>query len=87
VTTPIIARLWKEGELILEEQVSVPEENFNQSITALFEKHLKLVGGALHMIEIEFLDEADPLQRFLRFGTDSSLMEQPVEMKRHHREV
>jgi hypothetical protein len=38
----------------------------------------RLAAHALHMIEIEFLDEPNPLQRFFRFGSDPRLMRRPV---------
>ena len=37
-----------------------------------------LAEHALHMIEIEFLDEPNPLERFFRFGSDPRLMRRPV---------
>jgi hypothetical protein len=48
-------------------------------LEALAEIHMaRLLAYNRHMIEFEFLDEPDPLQRFFRFGTDPSGMVQPI---------
>lgn len=51
-------------------------------LETLAEKHAKrllaLPGGDRHMIEVEFLDESDQMQRFFRFGTDPSRMVRPI---------
>jgi hypothetical protein len=39
-----------------------------------------LAAKSLHMIEIEFLDEPNPLQRYFRFGSDPQMMRRPVEV-------
>jgi len=50
-------------------------------LDVLAERHaislLALPGGDKHMIEFEFLDEPDPMQRFFRFGTDPAGMVRP----------
>lgn len=62
---------------IFEEVIEVGEADIGE----IGEKHLrKLLPYARHMIEIEFLEESDPLRRFFRFGTDPGLMVMPIEM-------
>jgi hypothetical protein len=68
---------------VLEELADVDDEG--DGMEALVEKHaihlLTLPGGERHMIEIEFLDEPDPLQRFFRIGTDPDQMITPVAVR------
>ena len=63
------------------EEEHVVDEHGSQ-IENLAEKHatklLALPGGEKHMIEIEFADEPDPLQRFFRIGTDPGGMVRPI---------
>jgi hypothetical protein len=63
-------RVWVEGELRLEEQPTDHEETIRRLP--------EIIGlASLHMVELEFLDEPDPLQRFYRFGTDPRRMVRP----------
>jgi len=69
-------RLFADGEQILEERVDADESE----LAGLAEKHTVMLGDLAgpHMIEIEFLDEPDPNQRFFRFGTDPRGMVIPI---------
>lgn len=67
------------GKLEFEDTVTVPVSGLEDVIAPLAEKHAQaLASQEKMMIEIEFLDEPDPNERFFRFGTDPSRMVQPV---------
>lgn len=78
--TRIAIRGFIGGVKQFEEHVDASESG--DELEGLAEKHaldlLARPGGDKHMIEIEFLDEPDPLQRFFRVGTDPAGMVQPI---------
>jgi hypothetical protein len=56
-----------------EDRVVIDSNDLDKLLPALAFKHAAAMAAHdLHMIEIEFLDEPDPLQRFFRIGTDPS---------------
>lgn len=69
---------WK---LQFEDRTSVDSDDMAGVLPALAEKHAKAMAAhQLQMIEIEFLDEPDPQERFFRFGTDARMMRDPTEV-------
>lgn len=77
----IVIRGYRNNTLLLEHQTEVAEDTLEELVPLLAEMHAaSMAAGELHMIEIEFLDEPDPLQRFFRFGTDPSRMVMPIQI-------
>jgi hypothetical protein len=65
---------------LFEDRVDLPIEQLDNLLPKLAEQHALAMVGRPHMIEIEFLDEPNPQERFFRFGTDPSGMVIPVEI-------
>jgi hypothetical protein len=67
------------GMLQFEDLLEAGEDKIRDVLPDLAEKHAEaLLEHRLHMIEIEFLDEPNPLERFFRFGSDPSGMVMPI---------
>lgn len=48
-------------------------------VAALAERHVaELAQGAWDMVELEFPEEPDPLQRYYRMGTNPARMVKPI---------
>lgn len=68
-------------KLAFEDRVDLPEIELDNLLPELAKKHGEaLAEFRLHMIEIEFLDEPNPNERFFRMGTDPRGMVMPVEI-------
>jgi len=72
----VIIRGYQHLVPIFEDRVDVDEELTELEDVA--ERHAQLLKGTPCMIEVEFLDEPDEKQRFLRFGTDPRGMVKPL---------
>ncbi len=67
--------------ILFEDRVEVEAAALDAILPQLAKKHgIALAQHRLHMIEIEFLDEPDPLQRFFRLGSDPSGMVIPIKI-------
>jgi len=79
VTMNVAIRGFLNRRLQFEEHVSIDPYKEGDLIREVAEKHaLSFATGALHMIEIEFLDEPNPGERFFRFGADASRLTIPI---------
>lgn len=68
--------------LLFADRVVVDSDKLDEILPALALKHARAMADhRLHMIEIEFLDEPDPNQRFFRISSDSSGMVFPIVMR------
>lgn len=63
------------------ESFTIPDANaWLQQFKSFLESHGEIITEA-HMIEIEFLDELDVTRRFIRFGSDPSMMVLPIRVE------
>ena len=76
----ITVRLFVNGKKICEETQFVSDADLEMEYLGeeFMRKHAMRFADEPHMIEIEFLDEADVNTRFARFGTDPRQMVRPV---------
>lgn len=71
-------RGWADGKQVFEDLVDAEIADM-ETLAEKQGKRLLALGGT-HMIEIEFLDEPNPNERFFRFGTDPRGMRLPFEI-------
>ena len=73
----VIVRIYVGKTLRFQEYVEAKHEREFREHAA---KHMAMIGAQDQpfMIEIEFLDEPDIMQKFLRFGSDPAGMVQPI---------
>lgn len=77
----IMVRAYAGRALLFQEKVDC-EALSPKAMSELAEEQLeRVMPFPLDMIEIEFLDEPDVNKRFCRFGTDTSRMVMPKEIK------
>lgn len=65
------------GKLLFDDRADIVTGNLHDLSMHYTDRLLNLPGGDRHMIELEFLDEPDRLQRFFRFGTDKDALPKP----------
>jgi hypothetical protein len=69
-------RGFADGEKVFEESMEV---NRGVELCELMRKHVeRIVAAPNHMIEVEYLDEPDPMKRFFRLGSDPCGMVAPI---------
>lgn len=72
-------RGFADKNVVFDVRITVDPANLDKIIPKLAKEHAaKLASYELHLVELEFLDEPDPNERFFRFGTDPSGMVMPI---------
>lgn len=73
----VVIRGWGDGQLIFKDTMDTEAADVDPAALAALHGQ-KLERYEKHMIEFEWCDELDPMQRYTRFGTDASMMVQPL---------
>lgn len=73
-----IVRGYRAGKLVAEHE----HRSDQMAPETVIEELIAILGedDSPHMIELEFLDEPNPNERFFRFGSDPTLMVRPLEI-------
>jgi hypothetical protein len=81
VSIRVAIRGFADKQLVFDHRIELPETEIERLLPHLAEAHGDaLAQHSLHVIEIEFLDEPNPNERFFRFGTDPNGMVMPMEI-------
>jgi len=78
MTVWLAIRVYVDGALESEKQLSATPAELEELLPKLAEEHARVAAERPTMIEIEFLDEPDVNQRFFRMGTDPRCMVMPL---------
>ena len=74
----VIVRGFLKGDHVFSDHQEIDPED-DGLIRRVADQHIRMTAaGEVDMIEIEFLDEPDPNQRFFRIGTNPARMVAPV---------
>jgi hypothetical protein len=78
-TPRVIARTFLRGEIVSEDLMRVHKTATDELIAQIAERHARAcAAGTIDMVELEFLDEPDPADRFFRIGTNPDGMVMPI---------
>lgn len=77
----LAVRVYFQGILQSEERLMVTKDNLGVLCYSMAVKHAQMLHAELGHVEIEFLDELNPQERFFRIGTDTSGMVLPIAVK------
>lgn len=78
MTIRLAVRVFLDGIKEREDRISLDTELLEDIVRKLAEEHAEMMASRRGMIEIEFLDELNPEQRFFRLGTDPAGIEPKV---------
>lgn len=84
----VMIRVFLGGRLDSEQLVVFTDEAESLNMVDDFaRRHAAQLAATPGMIEFEFLDIDDPLERFHRIGNDPSMMVNPIEVRFHNHDI
>jgi hypothetical protein len=68
--------------MVSEKHLNIPQNEIDGLVQRLANEHGALMSaGLIDMVEMEFVDEPDPKQRYLRVGINPTGMVFPIEVR------